>query len=289
MEDKPNIVELQSMSLEMKVAHSLNVISSAINDRPMYISYSGGKDSVVMRDLVMRIDSSVPSVFIDTGLEFPEIRDFVKNTDNVEWIRPEMTFKEVIKKYGFPAISKEQSQFIYEARTTKSEKLLDIRMNGNKWGRGKVSNKWKHVVDAPFQLSHKCCNILKKKPANKYEKATGRTPFIGTMASESALRAIQWSKDGCNAFNKKRPTSNPIMIWTEKDIWEYIHKFKIPYSSIYDMGYKRTGCCFCMYGAHKDEYPNRFQRMAETHPALHNYCINKLELGEVLDFLNVEY
>jgi hypothetical protein len=55
------------------------------------------------------------------------------------------------------------------------------------------------------------------------------------------------------------------------------------------MGYTRTGCMFCMFGAHLEKEPNKFQRMLETHPKQHNYCINKLGCGKVLDYIGVPY
>jgi len=55
------------------------------------------------------------------------------------------------------------------------------------------------------------------------------------------------------------------------------------------MGEKRTGCIFCMFGVHLEKEPNRFQRMAKTHPKLYNYCMNKLGLKEVLKYIGVEY
>ena len=63
----------------------------------------------------------------------------------------------------------------------------------------------------------------------------------------------------------------------------------IAYSEIYDMGEKRTGCMFCMFGVHLEKGENRFQRMKKTHPKQYDYCINKLGCGEVLDFIGVEY
>jgi 3'-phosphoadenosine 5'-phosphosulfate sulfotransferase (PAPS reductase)/FAD synthetase len=58
------------------------------------------------------------------------------------------------------------------------------------------------------------------------------------------------------------------------DIWSYIHAFNVPYSKIYDMGYKSTGCMFCMFGLHMEGRPNRFERMATTHPGLFRYCMD---------------
>ena len=119
-------------------------------DSQVYVSFSGGKDSTVLLDLVRRVDNSIKAAFFNTGLEYPEIIEFVKSIDNVIWLKPKMSFPKVIEKYGYPAVSKEQSSFIQEYRDTKSEKLKDIRWNGNKYGRGKISKKWRKLIDAPF-------------------------------------------------------------------------------------------------------------------------------------------
>jgi len=283
----PNLKELQDMSLEDKVAHSLNVISRALRhfDNQMYISVSGGKDSMVLLDLVRRVNPNIKAVFCNTGQEWPEIVYFTRTIDNLETIRPKMNFKKVIEHYGYPVISKEQSQFIHEIRTTKSEKLKDIRLNGNKAGMGKLSKKWYYMLDAPFKISHKCCDKLKKEPFKRYEKATGLSPFIGTMAGESRLRAQQWKKYSCNAFEKNRPSSNPLTIWTEKDIWEYIKMFNVPYCEIYNVdGIERTGCLFCMYGIHKDKI-SKFDIVKQRHPKLYDNTINKLGCGNVINYL----
>ena len=65
--------------------------------------------------------------------------------------------------------------------------------------------KYKFFLDAPFEISDLCCDIMKKKPAHDYEKKTGRKPIIATMASESVMRTQKWLQDGCNAFNVTRP------------------------------------------------------------------------------------
>ena len=286
----------QSLPLQYKIDMSCEKIEQWHNhwDGKIYVAFSGGKDSTVLLDIVRNKAfipdaKDVPACFCDTGLEYPEIRDFVKTIDNVVWENPKLTFPEVIEKYGYPVISKEQSRYLFEYQTSRSEKLKNTRLNGNRWGMGKISNKWRFLMDAPFKIGHKCCDKLKKYPAHQYEKRTGLHPMIGTMVEESFMRRSTYLTYGCNAYETNRPTSTPLAFWTEKDVWEYIRKYNLPYSKIYDMGYTRTGCMFCMFGVQSEGNPNRFQKMELTHPKQYKYCMDKLGIKEVLEYIGVEH
>jgi 3'-phosphoadenosine 5'-phosphosulfate sulfotransferase (PAPS reductase)/FAD synthetase len=264
-------------------------------DGQVYVSFSGGKDSTVLLYMVRRIYPEVPAIFVDTGLEYPEIREFVKTVENVAWLRPKMTFPGVIEKYGYPVVSKSQARFISDVQNAseKNKATVNLRLTGmNREGTYcpsmKLSKKWLPLVGSGFKISSRCCDVMKKEPFHRYEKETGRKPFSGSMAFESTMRERNYLRDGCNVFNKYSSSiSMPMAFWLEKDVWEYIRKYDIPYSKIYDMGEKRTGCMFCMFGVHLEKGENRFQRMKRSHPKQWKYCMDKLGLREVLEFIGV--
>ena len=89
---------------------------SALQRVCVCVSFSGGKDSTVLLDIVRKIYPDVPAVFSNTGLEYPEIQKFVKSYGNVDIVTPDMRFDEVIKTYGYPLIGKEVAEAIHYAR-----------------------------------------------------------------------------------------------------------------------------------------------------------------------------
>jgi len=275
----------QAQPLEIKEQLTLARIKAYYEhlNGQVYVSFSGGKDSTVLLHLVRRLYPDVPAVFVDTGLEYPEIREFVKDTDNVTWLKPKIPFTQVVERYGYPVVSKEIAQKVYEIRTTNSNKLKQKRLVGDGKGNGKLPEKWRWLIEAPFKISHKCCWAMKKEPVQRFERESDLHPYVGTMASDSSNRLISYLRHGCNSF-EGRIMSTPMAFWLEADVWAYLKTHNVPYSSIYDMGYARTGCMFCMFGLHLEE-TDRFQRMFKTHPKIYKFCMDKLKLCEVIAYL----
>ena len=117
MRDKILLRQLQSLPLQAKITMAEQRIREWYEhfDGNVCISFSGGKDSTVLTDLVHGMYPDVPLVFANTGLEYPEIQKFVRDM-GAEFVRPKMSFSEVISTYGYPIISKEVAEAIHFAR-----------------------------------------------------------------------------------------------------------------------------------------------------------------------------
>ena len=279
------LLQMQALPLSEKVRATARRIEEWLTRFPdARISFSGGKDSTVLLHIARMVKSDIKAAFADTGLEYPEIREFVFQTDNIETVKPKKSFLEVIKDYGYPLVSKRMAQYIGEVQRTKSDylralRLSGIRKDGTLSPMAKISNKWQWLCTSDIKVSDKCCHYLKKQPMD----AIGGNPIVGTMAGESNQRLEMYYRHGCNAFDLTRPRSAPMSFWTEADVWEYLKTNNVPYSRIYDMGYDRTGCMHCLFGVHLETSPNRFERMAHTHTQIFKYCMDgPLGLREIL-------
>lgn len=245
---KHNIWELrqmQSLPLNAKIRMTKRRIKDFIDEfgeDGVYISFSGGKDSSVLLDLVREDYPNVEAVFVDTGLEYPEIRKFVKSFDNVTILRPKMSFFEVLQTYGYPLISKEVSNTIEAARRNIAEGKYDTvrvkkimgEITRTKAGKSRYNHKkYKPLLDVDFAISDKCCNVMKKAPAAEFEKTHRKKPMIATMAEESLLRQTDWLRRGCNTFKGKHTGSKPMSFWTEQDVLYYIKEKGLRIASVY--------------------------------------------------------
>lgn len=327
---RQDLAQMQSLPLDLKLRMTKRRIEELYDhfDGDVYLSFSGGKDSTVLKHIIDSMGLDIKSVFVNTGLEYPEIVKFVKDikagkydcfSNNVEIIKPSRSFKQVLNEFGYPIATKEISKNVYYAKMSGEEnthykKLFGtfLDKHGNKsWY---CCDSWAPLFYAPFDVSHKCCDCLKKEPFKRFEKQSNMRPIYATMAQESRARMTAWIEGGCNSFDGKSQRSAPISFWTEQDVLMYLKNNKIPISSIYGeiiedygdelkgqtclfdyplrlTGAQRTGCMFCLFGIQLEKNPNRLERLKVTHPQIYDYCMRPEEDGglgykEKIDWIN---
>ena len=220
----------------------------------VYVSFSGGKDSTVLLHLARQLYPDIEAVFVNTGLEYPEIQKFVKTFENVTILRPQMRFDEVIKTYGYPMISKTVANKVRLAKQNIKDGVYSLRLRflgvskdeyGGLYDSGEFdyektakgskfeAKRYKNLLESGFKISEQCCDVMKKSPAHEFRKMTGKMPIVATMAEESNDRESGWLKTGCNSFEGKDPKSKPMSFWTEQDVLQYIKENNLPIASVY--------------------------------------------------------
>ena len=268
-----------SRDLNKKIERSVELIKLWVDfcngPENTYVAFSGGIDSTVLLDLVRKVYPKVSGCFLNTLIELPETYQFIRSFENIDWLKPTKTFQKVIVENGWPVISKKQAS--------------NIENEQRHWGNRnlyKISLKHRYLINAPFKISDTCCQYLKKRPAHKYTKTTGKLPFIGILSEESNMRQKETE---CNLYTIKHPQSRPLLKWTKNDIWTYIYQEKLKYNPLYDMGMVSTGCAYCLFGIHLQKPENNIQLLERINPKMHNYFLYKLGGKEVMEFLKVSY
>jgi len=193
------------------------------------VSWSGGRCSTPVLRMALDIKPNIKVIHNDTGVEYPEMEEFVKNIAN-KWgvnlivAKPKTTFWEVCKKYGFP----------FQSRV----------------GKGKPA----------------CCRWLKEYPLRDAIREHGIGAQITGMRAVEARNRMFWTEQaGQFYFVKKYGLNcwryNPIIFWTTKQLATFERLHNIPVCPIYDKyGLKRSGCWPCT------GYKNWEQTMARTNP-----------------------
>lgn len=358
-----DLYQMQSLSLEAKIRmtdYRIDKYIEVYGEEGTYIAFSGGKDSRVLLHRIRSRYPSIPAVYSNTGMEYPQIVKFVNQFENVEIVYPKMTFKQIVDEYGYPLITKEVSNKIEGARnyiekikilknTTEIESVRQdidtllymienysnnkellkhyidkidavipekkkgsyklrqsLGLNLDKKGNPSAYNvpkRYRFLLNSPYKISAKCCDILKKEPAKEYEEKTGRKKFIGTMADEGELRKKSWLMYGCNVYEGEIKSA-PLSFWTTNDILEYIVKYDLDIPSVYgdiveekdETGKsiyrttkcQRTGCMYCGFGCHLKN-DKRFELLSEELPKTYEFIMRKengINYSEVIDYIN---
>jgi len=223
-----------------------------------YLSFSGGKDSTILHCLldIALPNNKIPRVFIDTGIEYLMIRQFVldlaKDDDRFIIIKPTRNIKQTLEKYGYPFKSKQHSYIlsIYQKSGIglSVKRYLGIIESSTKF-RCPKSLMYQFSPEFNIKCSSKCCMKLKKEPIHKWEKENNRFIAItGMRNSEGGERA---SIKGCILTDKSGKLTKFHPLIKVNNEWEnwFIEKHNIKLCDLYypPYNFKRTGCKGCPF------------------------------------------
>ncbi len=241
---------------ELTLFDRIQVIKQIIEkqgEEQFYISFSGGKDSTILHHLIdMALPGNkIPRVFIDTGIEYNAIIEFVKglaeSDERFQIIKPSKPIKAMLEKNGYPFKSKEHSVKIGQwQKGSRAPNIIKYK-EGERFACPKQLL-YQFGEDFKIKLSASCCTNLKKRPVAKWEKANDRhIAIIGIRMGEGGQRA---NHKGCIVTKGGRLTRfkplNPVSEGFEE--W-FIKKFGIRLCKLYypPFNFKRTGCKGCPY------------------------------------------
>lgn len=242
------------------------------DENNFYISYSGGQDSNVLSALIdlSLPDNNIPRVYVNTGIEYKAISDFVKAKAEKDSrfiiITPAVPIKKMLDEKGYPFKSKFHSRVvdIYSRKGISNRSVRNyLKQNPEVTTYYNESTCPKILLyqfdadsEIDFKISDKCCFELKEKPLHEYEKQASKPiSIIGIVAAEGGRRAMTTkfnNRGGCILFkNSKVKTFKPLYPITKE--WEewFIEKYKIELPILYypPYSFKRTGCKGCPFAA----------------------------------------
>lgn len=272
-------VILASKRIEEFINKCLDFNKDNINKplKEITVSFSGGKDSTVLLDLVLKVHKKMKCVIpvvpvYAIEITFPATLKFIRvivkqYQEEYEYLKdpqlvpPKMPWNDILSKKGYPIYSKQISLLIHRTKNAKTKTLLckwafGIDRENTNTSRYKLSHKRLFLLDDKIRLEWpKLLTIEEKEYFKKYNeyyffsekccnyvkgglKHDNRPSFIGTMADESEMRKRSWINLGCNIFSKNKMKSRPLSLWNADLVWEYIKKNNLNINESY--GYDPT-------------------------------------------------
>jgi phosphoadenosine phosphosulfate reductase len=263
--------------LEKKVQKSIERLKAFEPPEGYYLAFSGGKDSVTCKALLDMAGCKYDAFYRVTTVDPPELVRFIKDVH--------------------PDVKREIPRYSQEYR--------------NKKLAGKPITMWNLIPEKmmpPTRLARFCCAALKESGGDgrmtvtgvRWEESSNRKNNQGilTVFGAKAAKELEENKNFIKApkggvvlvndndenrkmieqcYKRHKTNINPIIDWSDKDVWQFIRSNGIPYCELYNEGFHRLGCVGCpmarkrnreieflRWPKYKDSYMRSFEKMLEV-------------------------
>ena len=239
-----------------------------------YLSFSGGRDSTILHHLLDEAlpNNTIPRVFIDTGIEYTMIREFVlklaENDKRFVIIKPSKPIKKTLEEFGYPFKSKQHSHNVAQYQRTGMSKSVRVYLLGENTKKGRSSLyhcpeilKYQFTNEFSLKISDLCCKKMKKEPVKKWEKENNRSIAITGMRKEEGGNRLQLTcviTDSKGKIQKFHPFA---VVSDEFEEW-YRERERIELAKLYypPFNFKRTGCKGCPFALELQEQLELLER-----------------------------
>ena len=231
-------------------------------EKNAYLSFSGGKDSTVLHyllDLALP-NNKIPRLFINTGIEYEYIVDFVKQLEQkdsrIQIVNSGVNIKKMLEIEGYPFKSKEHSLKVgeWQKGSIAKSSIYYKEMSGKSRYACPKKLLYQYERNFKLRLSDKCCYRLKKDIFHKWEKENKKHILMtGMLAEDGGQRA---NLVNCIITKKDKVVKfHPLLVCSTD--WEnyFIEKYNIQLCKLYypPFNFKRTGCKGCPYSLNLQE------------------------------------
>ena len=257
-----------------KVAEAIQRLKSFEPDDGYYVAFGGGKDSIVVLDLVKRSDVKYDAHYTITSVDPPELIKYIrKHHPDVSMDFPRdkngkvVTMWNLIPKHTIPP-TRQARYCCAEIKEVNGKGRVTV--TGVRWDESIRRKKLHGVANINTSSKKIIEDALATNPA---AKLNDRGSLIMNDDNDESRRIVE------NCYRTRKVMVNPIVDWTDEEVWEYIHQQNLPYCELYDQGYTRIGCIGCplagaekmkrdfeRYPKYRDNYIRAFDRMIKAHP-----------------------
>ena len=220
-----------------------------------YLCFSGGKDSVVIKALADMAEVKYDAHYNVTSVDPPELVRFIRNE------YPEVAFEHQYDKNGkritmWSLIASKKipptRRFRYCCAYLKeSGGGGRLKITGVRWAESVRRKKTQGEVTL---LTLKEKDIAQQEYADIAYKVTPQGGIALPLDNRENAKMVEM------CYRTHDTTVNPIIDWTDEEVWEFIHEYKVPYCELYDKGYKRLGCIGCPMGSTQKEELDRYPK-----------------------------